>query len=206
MDAAVAATTFGVVFLAELPDKTALASLVLATRYRAWYVFLGAAGGFAVQVGIALGAGTLLALLPHRVFEAIISALFLIGALLILRHGGDPAEAQAEEEVAQEVEAVQRGGRNAGNGSWRAVLTAFSIITVAEFGDLTQIVTANLAAKYDWLSVAVGSLAALWSVAALAILGGQALLRLIPLKLIVRAAALVMLALAAVSLTAAIRG
>lgn len=194
MDAAVIATTFGVVFLAELPDKTALASLVLATRYKAWHVFIGAAAGFAVQVGIALGAGTLLALLPHRVFEAIISALFLLGALLILRHGGSDDEDEATEESLR------------GNGPWRAVLTSFSIITVAEFGDLTQIVTANLAAKYDWLSVGLGSLAALWAVAALAILGGQALLRVIPLKLIVRAAALVMIALAAVSLVAAIRG
>ena len=66
--------------------------------------------------------------------------------------------------------------------------------------------TANLAAKYDWLSVGIGALLALWAVAALAILGGQVLLRVIPLKLIVRAAALVMMALAALSLVAAIEG
>ena len=196
MNAAVIATTFGVVFLAELPDKTALASLVLATRYRPWPVFIGAAAGFTVQVGIALGAGALLALLPHRVFEAIVAALFLLGAVLIFRHG-DKEEDEAE--------AAERAAKP-GNGTWRAVLTSFTVITVAEFGDLTQIVTANLAAKYDWLSVGVGALVALWAVAALAILGGQALLRVIPLKLIVRAAALVMLALAAVSLVAAIQG
>jgi Ca2+/H+ antiporter, TMEM165/GDT1 family len=189
------ATTFGVVFFAELPDKTALASLVLSTKYRPWYVFAGAAGGFAVQVVIALAAGTLLALLPHRALEAIVSALFLLGAALIFRHGDEAQEAE---------EAVAAAG--AGNGPWRAVLTSFTVITVAEFGDLTQIVTANLAAKYDWLSVGVGSLAALWAVAALAIAGGQALLRYIPLKLITRAAALIMLALAALSLVAAIRG
>lgn len=196
MNAAVTATTFGVVFVAELPDKTALASLVLSTKYRPWHVFTGAAAGFAVQVVIALVAGTLLALLPHRTLEAIVSALFLLGAVLIFRHGGEDDEA---EEDAVEATSV-------GKGPWRAVLTSFTVITVAEFGDLTQIVTANLAAKYDWLSVGIGSLVALWSVAALAIVGGQALMRYIPLKLITRFAALVMLVLAAFSLVSAIRG
>lgn len=197
MNAAIIATTFGIVFLAELPDKTALASLVLATKYRPLPVFAGAALGFTVQVGIALGAGALLALLPHRALEAIIAGLFLIGAIFMLWHG-----AQEEDEA----EAAERATNKPGNGTWRAVLTSFTVITVAEFGDLTQIVTANLAAKYDWLSVGIGALLALWAVAALAILGGQALLRVIPLKLIVRAAAVVMLALAAVSLVSAIRG
>ena len=195
MDVAVVATTFGVVFLSELPDKTALASLVLATKYRPWPVFAGAAAGFAVQVGIALGAGALLALLPHRVFEAIVSALFLIGAVLIFRHGEKEDEPEDAEDTPDQ-----------GNGLWRAVLTSFTVITIAEFGDLTQIVTANFAAKYDWLPVGVGALAALWAVAGLAILGGQALLRVIPLKLIIRAASLVMLVLAALSLVSAIQG
>jgi putative Ca2+/H+ antiporter (TMEM165/GDT1 family) len=196
VNAAVIATTFGIVFLAELPDKTALASLVLATKYRPLPVFAGAAVGFAVQVAIALAAGQLLALLPHRVLEAIVAGLFLIGAVLIYRQGaGNDDETDPTDQTATK-----------GNGTWRALITSFTVITVAEFGDLTQIVTANLAAKYDWLSVGLGALVALWAVAALAILGGQALLRVIPLKLIVRAAALIMMALAAVSLASAIEG
>jgi len=86
------------------------------------------------------------------------------------------------------------------------MLVSFSVITVAEFGDLTQIVTANLAAKYDWASVAVGALAGLWLVAGLAVLGGQALLRWVPLTMVIRAAAAIMLVLAGVSLYSAIRG
>lgn len=200
MNAAVIATTFGVVFLAELPDKTALASLVLATRYRARDVFIGAAGGFAVQVAIALAAGALLSLLPHRTLEAIVAALFLLGAFLIFRHGRE-SEAEAETEA-------EEAARNAkpGNGTWRAMLTSFTVITIAEFGDLTQIVTANLAAKYDWLPVGIGAVVALWAVAALAILGGQALLRLISLKWITRVAAVIMAVLAVISLISAIRG
>lgn len=206
MNAAVVATAFGVVFLAELPDKTALASLVLATRYRARDVFVGAAGGFTVQVAIALAAGALLALLPHRILEAIVAALFLVGSVLIFRHGREQVpDTESEAERAVE-DADRRSGAGAGRGTCRAILTSFTVITVAEFGDLTQIVTANMAAKFNWLPVGIGALAALWAVAALAILGGQALLRFISLKWITRAAAAIMAALAVVSLIGAIRG
>ena len=198
MDAAVIATTFAVVFLAELPDKTALASLVLATRYRPAHVFTGAAAGFGVQVALAVAAGSLLALLPHRALQAVVAALFLIGAVLILRTGTESAEEDEEDRIAAEAKPAK--------SPWRAVLTSFTVITVAEFGDLTQIVTANLAAKFDWLSVGIGALVALWSVAALAILGGQALLRVVPLKYIVRCAAAIMAALSVYSLVSAIRG
>ena len=62
----VIAVVFGVVFLAELPDKTALAGLMLGTRYRASYVFAGVAAAFAVHVALAVAAGSVLTLLPHR--------------------------------------------------------------------------------------------------------------------------------------------
>jgi putative Ca2+/H+ antiporter (TMEM165/GDT1 family) len=188
---AVIATTFALIFLAELPDKTALASLVLATRYPGRYVFLGAAGGFTVQVALAVAAGSLLALLPHRALEAVVAGLFLLGAGLLLWHSRGGAE---EEEP--EVKPV--------SSPWRAMLVSFGVITVAEFGDLTQIVTANLAAKYDWLSVSIGALAALWAVAALAVIGGQSLLRWVPLQVVIRAAAAIMLVLAGFSLYSAI--
>ncbi|MGH3416550.1 MAG: TMEM165/GDT1 family protein, partial [Actinocrinis sp.] len=109
MNAAVIATTFGVVFLAELPDKTALASLILATRYRARYVFAGAAGGFAVQVALALVAGALLALLPHRTLEAVVAALFLLGAILIFRQGS-AHQKSGESEEEQAAERAKPGG------------------------------------------------------------------------------------------------
>ncbi|HEX4788952.1 MAG TPA: TMEM165/GDT1 family protein [Actinospica sp.] len=194
MSLAVIATTFALIFLAELPDKTALASLVLATRYPGRYVFLGAAGGFTVQVALAVAAGALLALMPHRALEAVVAALFLIGAGLMLWHSRGGAQEEDEPEVKQV------------SSPWRAMLVSFGVITVAEFGDLTQIVTANLAAKYDWASVSVGALAALWLVAGLAVLGGQTLLRWVPLTLVIRAAAAIMLVLAGISLYSAIRG
>jgi putative Ca2+/H+ antiporter (TMEM165/GDT1 family) len=193
---ALVATVFGLVFLAELPDKTALASLVLGTRYRPLYVFSGAAAAFTVHVVLAIAAGSLLALLPHRALQSVVAALFLFGAVMLLRgrHGED------EEEQID----IKKG---AAPTFARVSSTAFLVILVAEFGDLTQILTANLAARYhDPVSVAIGAVLGLWAVAGLAIVGGRGLLRLVPIAVITRVAALFMLVLAGLSLYEAIRG
>jgi putative Ca2+/H+ antiporter (TMEM165/GDT1 family) len=57
MNLAVLATVFGVIFVAELPDKTALASLVLGTKHRAAHVFVGVAAAFTVHVVLAIMTG-----------------------------------------------------------------------------------------------------------------------------------------------------
>jgi Ca2+/H+ antiporter, TMEM165/GDT1 family len=185
---------FAVIFPAELPDKTALASLVLGTRYRPILVLAGVMGAFAVHVVIAIAAGSLLHLLPHRVLEAVVAALFLVGAILLLR--GRHQEEDGEEAL-----------EGKGLSPPRVVMTSFAVIFVAEFGDLTQIITANLAAKYhDPLSVALGAVLALWAVGAIAIFGGHHLIARVPLDIVTRVAAAIMVALAAVSLFQAIRG
>jgi putative Ca2+/H+ antiporter (TMEM165/GDT1 family) len=201
VDLALIATVFGLVFLAELPDKTALAGLVLGTRYRPLYVFTGAAGAFLVHVVLAIAAGSVLALLPHRLLQAVVAALFLLGAVIMLRgrHGGDGEGEEEDEHL----------GLKPGTAPTfpRVAATAFLVILVAEFGDLTQILTANLAAKYhDPLAVGIGATVALWAVAGLAIVGGRGLLRLVPLTVITRAAAAIMLILAGFSLYEAVRG
>ncbi|MDI9834509.1 MULTISPECIES: TMEM165/GDT1 family protein [unclassified Streptomyces] len=186
----VAAVVFGVVFLAELPDKTALAGLVLGTRYRASYVFAGVAAAFTVHVVLAVAAGSVLTLLPQQIVHAVTGLLFLGGAAVLLLKKDD-----GEEEI-----------RKPENQSfWKVSGAGFMLILVAEFGDLTQIMTANLAARYDDpLSVGIGAVLALWSVAALGIVGGKALMRRVPLKLITKIAALVMLGLGVWSLYEAI--
>jgi Ca2+/H+ antiporter, TMEM165/GDT1 family len=190
----VAAIVFGIVFLAELPDKTALAGLMLGTRFRASYVFAGVAAAFLLHVVLAVAAGSLLALLPHRLVQGVVAALFLGGAIFLLVHREDEEEDTT-------------GGPPADAGFRRVALTSFTVVAVAEFGDLTQITTANLAAKYhDPLSVAVGATLGLWAVAALAITGGRNLLRVLPMVWITRIAAAVMLAMAAFSLYEAVGG
>lgn len=189
---AVAAVTFLVIFLAELPDKTALAGLVLGTRYRASYVFAGVAAAFVLHVGLAIAAGSLLTLLPQRPLSAVVGLLFLTGAVLLLRQHGDHEETVRPP---------------ADQSFWKVAASGFMLILVAEFGDLTQIMTANLAARYENpVSVAVGAVLALWSVAALGILGGRALIRRVPLRLVSRIAAGVMLLLGTWSLYEAIAG
>lgn len=188
----VTAVVFGVVFLAELPDKTALAGLVLGTRYRASYVFVGVAAAFALHVALAVAAGSVLTLLPQQIVHALTGVLFLGGAAMLLFKKDED-----EEEV-----------RKPENQSfWKVSGAGFMLILVAEFGDLTQIMTANLAARYDDpLSVGLGAVLALWSVAGLGIVGGKALMKRVPLRLITQVAALLMLGLGVWSLWEAVTG
>ncbi|HEX4089035.1 MAG TPA: TMEM165/GDT1 family protein [Trebonia sp.] len=195
MNLAVLGAVFGLIFLAELPDKTALASLVLGTRYRPIYVFAGAAAAFVVHVALAVALGSLLTLLPHRILEVVVGAVFLLGAVLLLRgrHG------EEDENLA-----IAEGKSPT---FLRVAGTSFLVILVAEFGDLTQLVTANLAARYhDPLTVGLGAVLGLWAVAALAIAGGRGLLKVIPITVITRIAAAIMAVLAVISIVSAIRG
>jgi Ca2+/H+ antiporter, TMEM165/GDT1 family len=190
----VTALVFGVVFLAELPDKTALAGLVLGTRYRASYVFAGVAAAFAVHVALAVAAGSVLTLLPQQIVHALTGVLFLGGAAVLLMTKGG----------ADDGEEIRRPENQS---FWKVSGAGFMLILVAEFGDLTQIMTANLAARYDDpLSVGLGAVLALWAVAGLGIVGGRALMKRVPLKLITQIAAVLMTGLGVWSLWEAVTG
>ena len=168
MQLAVVVAVFPIIFLGELPDKTMFASLVLSTRGRPAVVWLGAAAAFSVHVVIATTIGVaLFHLLPQRALDAFVAGMFLVGAVLALR---EAAKERREEALVEREVASHR----------RIAVTAFLVIFIAEWGDLTQVLTANLAAHYhDALSVGVGALLALWAVAALAVVSGQSLLRVI---------------------------
>jgi putative Ca2+/H+ antiporter (TMEM165/GDT1 family) len=165
---AVVAAVYPIIFLGELPDKTMFASLVMSTRGRPFIVWLGAAVAFAVHVVIATTIGVaLFHLLPPRALDALVAAMFLVGAALALR---EAVKARREEELVEREVASHR----------RIAVTAFLVIFIAEWGDLTQILTANLAAHYhDALAVGIGAVLALWTVAALAVVGGRSLLRVV---------------------------
>jgi putative Ca2+/H+ antiporter (TMEM165/GDT1 family) len=182
VDPLIALAVFPIIFIGELPDKTMFASLVMATRGRPFFVWLGAAGAFVVHVVIATTIGVaIFKLLPHRVVEGIVAGMFLLGAFYALREG-----LKDEEELA-ETESSKHG----------VVLTAFIVIFVAEWGDLTQILTVNLAAHYhNALSVAVGAILALWAVAAIAVVSGQTILRFVNVATIRKVTAVVLVALA----------
>jgi Ca2+/H+ antiporter, TMEM165/GDT1 family len=181
---AIAVAVFPVIFLAELPDKTMFASLLLATRGRPVSVWAGAALAFVVHVALAVTiGGVLFALLPHRAVEAIVALLFLGGGVFALR-----------DSVAAESSKGERATQV--TGARRTLGTAFVVIFLAEWGDLTQIVTATLAAQYhDPLAVGLGAVSALWAVAALAVSAGQLLERL-PMSLVRRLTGIVLIVLA----------
>jgi Ca2+/H+ antiporter, TMEM165/GDT1 family len=181
----IVAAVFPIIFLGELPDKTMFASLVMSTRGRPFSVWLGAAGAFVVHVVIATTIGVaLFHLLPHQVLDAIVALMFLAGAALALL---EARKAREEEEL---VEREALTGR-------RVVTVAFVVIFLAEWGDVTQLLTANLAAHYhSALSVGVGAVLALWAVAALAVIGGQSILRIIDIRTIRIVTAVVLVGLA----------
>jgi putative Ca2+/H+ antiporter (TMEM165/GDT1 family) len=217
-------TAFGVVFVAELPDKTALASLALGARYRSGYVFAGVAAAFAAHVVLAVTAGGLLGLLPRRPVEAVVAALFALGAVFLLRQREEepappdqpppdqppPDQPPPDQPPPDQPPPDQPPDGQAPadrSGFWPVATRSFVVLFVAEFGDLTQIAMANLAARYhDPLAVGIGAVIGLWAVAGLAITGGRQLLRLIPYRWITRIAAAVMAALAVVTLISAIAG
>lgn len=165
MNLAVAGAVFAVIFVGELPDKTMFASLVMSTKGRPFAVWLGSAAAFVLHVVIATTVGTVVFhLLAPRAVDAVVAVIFLAGAGLAV------------------AEAVRERGRKEDPGPppvppsrpGRTAVTAFAVIFAAEWGDLTQLLTANLAAHYHSpVSVAAGAILGLWAVSALAVTGGR---------------------------------
>ncbi len=188
---------FVVIFIAELPDKSLFASLILSTRFPAFAVWLGAAVAFLIHVIIAVTAGKLLTLLPHQVLEYILAGVFLLGAALVFF---------GKQDLTPEQPHIKLSIKDA-HHFWKVFATSFGVVFIGEWGDITQIATANYAAHYhNALSVAIGAVLALWLVTALAILFGAKALKRVPAKLLQRVTGGVLLIFAVISLVTAIRG
>ena len=193
---AVIGIALAVTFLAELPDKSMFASLVLGTRYRPLWVWAGVAAAFTVHMGIAVTAGQLLTLLPHRVLDWIVAGLFLAGAAYLWYTSFRPGQHESPD-------AARHGGRPP--AFLRVAGTSFTVIFLAEWGDITQLTAANLAARYDPVLVFTGATLGLWAVAAVAVNIGAKSLSLIPAAWINRVTGLILLALAIYTAIAAVR-
>ena len=193
LDFAIVAAVFPAIFIAELPDKSMFASLVMASRGRPFMVWLGTALAFAVHVVIAVSIGvSLFKVLPREAVDVVVAILFGISSVTAF---------VAAFEAEQHQEAIIAEHR-----AHRVFGTAFVVIFLAEWGDLTQVLTANLAVRYgSGLSVAVGAALALWSVSALAVLGGHGLLARLPARGLRLATGSVLAVLSIVSLVAAFR-
>ncbi|MCW2842234.1 MAG: hypothetical protein JWN22_150 [Nocardioides sp.] len=174
MDLAIIALTFAAIFVVELPDKTFVATLVLATKYRPLLVWIGVGLAFTVQTIVAVALGHAVSFLPENLVRAVAGVIFLAGAVLLFREGrSHHLASEDEEEFAAKATAAT---------GWRAVLTCFLILFAAEWGDLSQLLTISLVAKYDDpVSVFIGALGALLTVSALAAVSGRALMRVVSL-------------------------
>jgi Ca2+/H+ antiporter, TMEM165/GDT1 family len=198
-DLGVAATTFAVILPSELPDKTLVATLVLSARFKPRPVWAGVAAAFFVQSLVAVTFGGLLSLLPRRPVLVIVAALFGLGSALMFRGAAHASQDVADEEREIAAAAAARGSR-------RVVLTSFLVLFAAEWGDLSQLLTAGLVARYSSpVSVFVGSWAALCLVAGFAVVVGNQLARRLPFALIRRLAGSLFGLLALITLVEVVR-
>jgi Ca2+/H+ antiporter, TMEM165/GDT1 family len=194
LDLSVIATAFILVLPVELPDKTLFASLVLATRYPHWPVFVGVGAAFGLQVAIAVTAGSLLSLLPGALVSGIVAVLFFAGAVILWRSATSGPE---DEDVAETKQ---------GTSFFRVAAISFGVLFAAEWGDLSQLATAGLAARLnDPVSVFIGAWAALLVVSGLAVFLGKKLADRLPIALIRRVAAGLFLVFAVIAAVETVR-
>ncbi len=175
MDFSVALSTFILLFLAEMGDKTQLMAMMLAHRFRLVPVIAGVLAAFLVLNLLAVAVGeALFRYVPENLVLSAAGILFLLFAWKSWRDAG--------EEVA---------GEETGGGSGSAFLTSFGLLFVAELGDKTQLAMIGMAAgSGDAVAVFLGGTLALWLVSIIGIVLGATVLRRVPQALMHRAAAI----------------
>ena len=179
IDLLVVALAFASIFVVELPDKTFIATLVMSTKMRPLFVWLGVATAFLVQTGVAVGVGTAASFLPEQPVRAAAAVMFVVGAVVLYRAArtADADEAEQEEEYAARADSAAHG--------FKVVATSFLVLFAAEWGDLSQLLTISLVAKYDDpASVFLGAWGALLAVSGLAVIVGRLLLQRVRLSLL----------------------
>ena len=175
MDPVVIGLTFLAIFVVELPDKTFLATLVLATKYRPFLVWIGVGLAFTVQTTVAVLLGHAVSFLPEEVVQAAAMVMFFAGAVILIREGRGHQAADAEEDVIETKDVT----------GLRAIVASFLVLFAAEWGDLSQLLTISLVAKYEQpAAVFVGALSALLLVSGLAVIAGRQLQRFVKLHVL----------------------
>ena len=179
IDLLVVALAFGAIFVVELPDKTFIATLVLSTKFRPLFVWIGVGLAFLVQTGVAVGLGHAASFLPAQLIQSVAALMFVIGAIILFREArsADAEEAGTEEEYAAKADATAHG--------LKVVATSFLVLFAAEWGDLSQLLTISLVAKYEEpFSVFLGAWGALLAVSGLAVVVGRLLLQRVRLAVL----------------------
>ena len=179
IDPLVVALAFGAIFVVELPDKTFIATLVMSTKMRPLFVWIGVGLAFLVQTAIAVGIGKAASFLPEQLIHSVAALMFVIGAIILFR----AARTADADEGAQEDEYAAKS--DSGAHGFKVVVTSFLVLFAAEWGDLSQLLTISLVAKYDDpVSVFLGAWGALLTVSGLAVIVGRLLLQRVRLSVL----------------------
>ena len=187
---AAAATAFILIVPIELPDKTFIATLILTTKYRPLAVWIGVICAFFVQCVVAVAFGRLIGLAPEQIVKWFVVALFLVGAGILFRSARQSNDGDGETDAAP----------NTVRSGFRAVAASFLVLFAAEWGDLSQLLTAGLVAKgNNPYATFVGSWLGLILVSGLAVLLGRWLLKKVQLQKVRYVAAGICTALAVVT-------
>jgi putative Ca2+/H+ antiporter (TMEM165/GDT1 family) len=166
---AAALLSFGVVFLAELGDRSQLLTMTYALRYRWWVVLTGVAIASVTVHGVSVAIGHFLgATLPARPMAFASAVAFLVFAVWAWREGadsdGEPAPATREPRF--------------------ALLTVVSSFVLTEMSDKTTLATVTLASDHDWVGVWIGSTLGMIVADSLAIGAGLLLHQRLPERLL----------------------
>ncbi len=179
-------STFGLIFLAEIGDKSQLVCMTLAARHRHLPVLLGAIAAFLIlnTLAVVFGAG-LAEWIPERILAGTVAILF--GAFGI-------KSLLTQEEVGEDGEIEEKPGHG-------IFATTFLMLLLAEMGDKTQLAIAGLASTLPALAVWIGATLALITTSALGIWLGATLLRRIPIHSLHQMSGVFFLVLAAFAAT-----
>jgi putative Ca2+/H+ antiporter (TMEM165/GDT1 family) len=152
--------SFGIIFVAELGDKSQLMALAFAARYKALPILIGitVATAFVHLCSVALGAVVGVAL-PTKAIAVVAGLAFLGFAAWTIR--GD--ELDEDEEAKAAVTARS------------AVIAAATAFFLAELGDKTMLATITLATKEGLFGTWLGSTLGMVAADGLAIVVGQQL-------------------------------
>ena len=179
---ATAATSYALIAAAEIGDKSQLVCMTLASRHRAMPVMLGAIAAFAFLNTLAVVFGVAIASwLPEYIVAATVAFLFAAFGIHSLR-------VQEDDDPDEDVK------EKSGHGIF---FTTFLLITVAEFGDKTQLAVVALSSTVAPIAVWLGSTIALASTSALGILAGRTILQKVPLVLLHKISGTIFLVLSA---------
>ena len=187
MDWSTLISTFGLVFIAELGDKTQLAVVTQTCKHRRpWPVFLGASAALIAVTAIGAVCGQLLGrVVPEGVLHIVAALAFIVMGALIGWEAARAGRKEAQEDACAFAEDEMVDCAPASAWDWRAFSSTFGLLFIAELGDKTQLAVLSLAGKRaDVWAVFIGGALALALVTGLGVVGGQGLCKIIPERLL----------------------